>query len=187
MGKHRNERMIEPKKKIKNLRRTKFYTIYYIFAIALIFCLLSFFVYDWLQNLLLGLTTGFFTSALISIVMLFYQRKNEQIQAYQDRIAFMEEFKIVCYNLLNNDLDMAKEANIQINLEEYVKKQHRWFHDYYKYMVANNEDEEQTKIRIAQLKNFYQKTAYCKSFIEHCKIYKLAYTDWQLKEFKCLM
>lgn len=181
--KSKEEKMINPKKEIERLRKTRFSFIYYIFAGAIVFCLASYFVCGWLQNCLLGFGTGLLTSTIISFCFSVYQRKNEKIQAYQKRIDFMEKLKVCIYNLLP-EINFSKICNKVLSLEAYIKEQHRWFHDYYKRIIADNEVERQTQERKNQLVKFYNNTV---DFIMTFDAYHMTqdvYSEWQIKEIK---
>lgn len=181
--KSKEEKMINPKKEIERLRKTRFSFIYYIFVCAIVFCLASYFVCGWVQNFLLGLGTGLLTSTIISFCFSVYQRKNEKIQAYQKRIDFMEKLKVCIYNLLPK-INFSKIRNKVLSLEAYIKEQHRWFHDYYKRIIADNEVERQTQERKNQLVKFYNNTV---DFIMTFDAYHMTqdvYSEWQIKEIK---
>ena len=67
----------------------------------------------------------------------------------------MYSFKIFYYNLVYSvDFAEKEDGDRTVMLDEYIKMQHRWFHEYYKRMVANNSSEEETRIRIQQIEQF---------------------------------
>lgn len=71
-----------------------------------------------------------------------------------------------------------------MSLEEYIKNQHRWFHEYYKQIVANNTNDKETQKRINQINIFIASTL---ALFQQCFEYSYSwkegeYTDWQKTE-----
>ncbi len=65
----------------------------------------------------------------------------------------MHEFKILYRNVIYSiNFDYSKKAIL--DLDSYVKKQYRWYHEYYKRIVANNFTEVETMVRIEGITKF---------------------------------
>lgn len=124
-------------------------------TIAILLIYMSVYFNDWMQNLFLGLGTGAATSAMVSLVFSFNDNQAKVRERLENRIKFMKEFKLVYHNILFS-IDFDNRIRDRIDLEEYIKSQHRWYHDYYKRMLANNENEKETLLRTNQLQQFLQ-------------------------------
>lgn len=135
------------------------------------------------QNLFLGLGTGATTSALVSLVFYLNDKEIKKRERLKARKTFMEDFKILFHNIVYS-IDYDTRNNETISLEEYIKDQHRWYHEYYKRMVANNIDEKETADRINSLKEFISDNIIR---FQQCFEYDTSwkngeFSDWQRKE-----
>ena len=79
----------------------------------------------------LGLGIGAATSALGSFVFYLNDKQAEKRERLVNRINFMGDFKFLFYNILFL-INFDSRADTKIDLEAYIKRQHRWFHDYQK-------------------------------------------------------
>lgn len=122
-------------------------------GIAIIAINLSLQQTGWLQNLLIGIGTGLLTSAIVSFTFWFIQKINEDTVAVKLRRNFIEQFKIFAFQLLGG-INMTPCQNKTLSLNEYIKLQHRWFHEYYKKLIADNGNDAETELRENQIKKF---------------------------------
>lgn len=135
------------------------------------------------QDLFLGLGTGAATSALVSYVFYFNDKQAKKREQLVNRIKFMEDFRALYYNTLFL-IDFDTRTDTKIGLETYIKNQHRWFHDYYKRMVAGSEVAAETLLRVKQLEQFMIDIS---TRIPLCFEYNTAwknsdFTEWQNSE-----
>ena len=139
----------------------------------------------WVQNLLVGLGTGAATSALVSLAFYLNDKQIKKRESLKLRNKFMESFKAFYYKTICA-IDFAKieEFDITLTLEEYIKLQHRWFHEYYKRKVANNTSKEETEIRVSQIKEFISslQTSFYSTFEFSSNWKDSDFTQWQLRE-----
>lgn len=140
-----------------------------------------------IQNLLIGLGTGTMTSAIVSIVFNISSkernRRNQLETQKEVRKIMMDDFKVLYYNVIHY-INFAPIKNQNITLEDYIKSQHRWFHEYYKRMVADNTDKNETLKMVEQIKEFISDSSV---LMQQCFEYNTSwksghYTDWQKKE-----
>ncbi len=138
---------------------------------------------EWTQSLFLSLGTGAAMSALVSWVFYINDKIVKKRNRLNARIAFMNDFKILYFRIINN-IDFAKETKGTVDLETYVKKQHRWYHEYYKRIVAESDTKEETAIRRMQLQLFVNsvKTKLYECFEYNPNWRNGAYSEWQHKE-----
>ena len=107
----------------------------------------------WTQSLLLSLGTGAAMSALVSWVFYLHDKLVKKREKIDARIVFMYDFKILYHNMINA-MDFDERSSVTINTEQYIKNQHRWYHEYYKRIVAGSDTEEETGVRIKRLQSF---------------------------------
>ena len=107
----------------------------------------------WTQNLLLSLGTGVATSALVSYIVYINDLIKRKREMAINRESFLNDYKLLVFGIVRS-IDFNLEADGNYSYEEYVKAQHRWFHEYYKTMVANNHTQKETTARVKALKNF---------------------------------
>ena len=140
-----------------------------------------------IQSIFIGLTTGIMSSAVVSFAVWAMQKDQERVKANNCRRDFMMQFKILSYKLINN-VNMAQNQDTKLSLKDYIKLQHRWFHDYYKRIVAENTTESETELRIKQITQFIEKyERNLRSIFESRIIWEDGnFSDWQLKELKDL-
>ncbi|MGN0805761.1 MAG: hypothetical protein ACI4MC_01875, partial [Candidatus Coproplasma sp.] len=108
---------------------------------------------SWWQTLFISLGTGVIASAIVSLAFWVIQRENEKRTACKRRFEFMGQFKILSYNILH-DINYSQFNGEELSLNEFIKAQHRWFHEYYKRMVANNTEDYETELRVKQITLF---------------------------------
>ena len=154
-----------------------------LFLAAWLLITLSFYCDGWHQNLLLGLGTGAATSAIVSYVFYSNDKQAKKREALLNRIKFMKDFKIIYYNILYL-IDFDRQIDKQIDLDTFIKNQHRWFHDYYKKMVAGSECTDETALRINQIEQFMIAISVR---IPPCFEYNMAwkqsdFSEWQARE-----
>lgn len=176
-------------KKVKNkdeylLSEMKSICIFWgLFFLAVILMLIGVFTKDTTQILFLGLGTGATTSALVSLVFYLNDKEIKKRERLKARKTFMEDFKILFRNMIYS-ISYDARINETISLEEYIKDQHRWYHEYYKRMVANNIDEKETADRINSLKEFISdnliRFQQCFEYDTNWK--NGEFTDWQREE-----
>lgn len=130
----------------------------------------------WVQNLLVGLGTGAVTSASVSLVFYLNDKQIKLRERLRSRMLFMKKFKTLYYNFVFA-MDFERRKDETVGLETYIKNQHRWHHDYYKKMVAGSDNEEETKVRIEQLKIFMLRNS---AQIRACFEYS---DDWENGEY----
>lgn len=105
------------------------------------------------QIVLLSLGTGVATSFIVSTtfyVTAILTKKKDQIK---NRDKFVFELKELLYNAVENINFSPIQSGTYI-FQDYIKAQHRWFHDYYKRMVAKSESASETKKRLSDIKEF---------------------------------
>jgi len=139
----------------------------------------------WLQNLLLSLGTGAAMSALVSLVFYFNDKLIKKRERLHNRITFMKDFKNLYYHIIRI-INFDSETDSTLDLETYVKKQHRWFHEYYKRIYAKSGTDAETQQRIQQLNNFITHIA---TDISNCFEYNHTwkngeYSEWQYSELQ---
>ncbi len=157
-----------------DMKSLAMFALLVLLACVLICC--SFTSTGWAQNLLIGLGTGAVTSALVSLVFYLNDKQIKLRERLRSRMLFMEKFKTLYYNFVFA-MDFAKEKDKTIGLETYVKYQHRWYHDYYKRMFVGSDNEDETKVRIEQLKIFMRRNS---AQIRACFDYS---NDWENGEY----
>lgn len=123
------------------------------FSISFLF--FSFCLTEWLQVLFISLGTGLLSSAVVSLTFWVIQYEKELRTANKRRKEFMWKFKILVYEMITY-LNMASCQNEELSLEDFIKLHQRWFHEYYKKLVANNGNEDDTNLRIKQINNFIE-------------------------------
>lgn len=151
--------------------------------IASVLILISVKYVGWLQNLFLGLGTGAATSALVSIVFYLNDKQIKIREQINCRDIFMYEFKILYRNIIYSiNFDYSKGATL--DFETYVKKQHRWYHEYYKRMIADNYTDIETKARKECLEEFVSlNLPRFEQIFEYSSEWKKGnYTSWQKTE-----
>lgn len=171
----------KPQDEVWKLKAFKFKLVVFTFVTAVLLAAVSICHSGWSQNLILGIATGIFTSSLISLIMLLYQEKNEKINRLNDRIKLMDRFKTVAYNLIHN-INFAKINNRELTVEDYIKEQHRWFHEYFKRIVAKSDSEEETQQRMEQIREFYNGNLYLKFLFENYNPDAQAYMGMQYSD-----
>ena len=163
-----------------------------LFTVSAILMILGFGCTDnRVQSLLIGLGTGAFTSAIVSIVFNVISKekyqKNQLETQKRIRKTLMDDFRVFFYNVVFL-IDYTPEKDKIFELDVYIKNQHRWFHEYYKQMVAENIEEAETKKRVDQIEEFM---SYTLSSFQQCFEYNSMwkdgnYTDWQKRELSQL-
>lgn len=137
----------------------------------------------WAQSLVLSLGTGAAMSALVSWVFYINDKLIKKRERLNARIVFMNDFKVLYYNFIKS-INFDKKTSITIDTENYIKNQHRWYHEYYKRIVANSENEEERDVRIKQLRSFMDsaKVKFCECFEYNSNWKDGEYNEWQHKE-----
>ncbi|MBR6633526.1 MAG: hypothetical protein IKL05_04390 [Clostridia bacterium] len=141
----------------------------------------------WQRDLLMGLGTGAGTSALVSLVFYLNDKQIKKRESLNQRIAFMHEFRFLYWNVITS-INFDKCNGVVLSLEDYVKRQHRWYHEYYKRTVAKSATEEETRLRIERLKEFIASSiARFQELFEYDSAWKNGdYTSWQKTELSGL-
>lgn len=177
-------------KKVKNkdeylfseIKSIGIFSVLFLLAVALI--LIGICMKDPMcQNLFLGLGTGATTSALVSLVFYLNDKEIKKRERLKMRKTFMEDFKILFHNIVYS-IDYDTRNNETISLDEYIKDQHRWYHEYYKRMEANNIDEKETADRIKSLDEFISDNIirFQQCFEYDTSWKKGEFSDWQREE-----
>lgn len=156
-------------------------------SISLAFISVSWLVNNWCQALFISIGTGLLASAIVSYAFWKIQKESENRIAKQKRALFMYDAKICFYNLIGS-IDFATNVSCECSLEEYIKNQHRWFHEYYKKLVADNEDKAETELRIKQLNNFIEDIdmQFCSLFESNATWKEGNFDEWQISELRSL-
>jgi len=129
------------------------YEIICLIGLSLSLILISELLEGWWQTLLISLGTGVLASAIVSFAFWEIQRESEKRIAYKRRGDFMEQFKVLAYNIIHN-INWSCGQSALLSLNDYIKIQHRWFHEYYKKIVAENVNKEEADLRIKQMVQF---------------------------------
>lgn len=159
--------------------------VLFLFLAILAYVLISNSLYyeGWCQNLLLGLGTGAATSALVSLVFYLNDKQIKIREQIKQRARFMHEFKILHRNIICSiNFDFSKDSIL--DLDSYIKKQHRWYHEYYKRMTADNFTEIETATRKECLVDFISLNLprFQQMFEYDSEWKKGEYTSWQKTE-----
>lgn len=164
------------------------YEIICLIGLSLSLILISELLEGWWQTLLISLGTGVLASAIVSFAFWKVQKDSELRIAKQKRALFMYDAKICFYNLIGS-IDFAPNVSCECTLEEYIKNQHRWFHEYYKKLVADNEDKAETELRIKRLNNFIEDfdMQFCSLFESNATWKEGNFDEWQLSELRSLI
>ncbi len=168
---------------IKNTEMKSFLLMYFLWAVAFFFIRISFVCSESVGNLMLSLGTGAATSALVSRIFYTNEKLTDKRERLNNRIVFMKDFKNLYYDIINT-IGFEKNCNVTIDIEIYIKNQHRWYHDYYKRIIAGSDTNEETELRIRQLKTFMllNKIRFNECFEYNVGWKNGAYSDWQHKE-----
>lgn len=147
----------------------------------------SLLVTGWWQTLFISLGTGLAASAIVTFVFWRYQKEQEKRLAMKIRKDFMERAKILFYNLVIG-IDFAKNVEKgEYTIEQYIKIQHRWFHEYYKKLVADNEVDFETEIRVQHLYKFLNENGWQIIEVLNTKNFDEGnFSDWEVRELKSL-
>lgn len=156
-------------------------------SISIAFISASALVNDWCQALFISIGTGLLASAIVSFAFWEIQRESEKRIACKRRSDFMEQFKILAYNIIH-DINWSCGQSTLLSLNDYIKSQHRWFHEYYKKIVAENAAEDETDLRIKQMTQFIKEyTRDLQSAFDARVVWEDGnFSEWQLKELKGL-
>lgn len=129
----------------------------------------------YLQNLYLSLGTGLLTSAATSLIFFFYGRTKARNESLKSREDFISKFKLYYYILLSYlDFDVSFEG--KLSLYDFIKTQHRWFHEYYKRLLVKNGSLKDTNLRLRQIKDFFKSQfAFFKEYFELDNSWKTCY------------
>ena len=152
--------------------------------IAAILIAFSAFQKDWIQNFLLSLGTGAATSALVSLAFYLNDKEIKKRESIKYREMFMDAFRIFYYKFVQLIDFSTISNNIYLSLEQYIKLQHCWFHEYYKRMIAENSSDEETEQRVEQMEQFINsiQTSFYYAF-EFLSCWKQGdFTNQQLRE-----
>lgn len=153
-----------------------------IFAIVLI--VVSFYIKEpWTQSFLLSLGTGAAMSALVSWVFFLHDKLAKKCEKIDARAAFMRDFKILYHNMIYA-MDFDEKSSVTMNADQYIKNQHRWYHEYYKRIVAGSDTQEETTARIKQMQSFMNKMKikFCECFEYNSNWKNGDFRDWQYQE-----
>lgn len=121
--------------------------------VSLIFIINSARLEGFLQNLLLGLGTGTATSALVSLVFYINDLLHRKRESERKRDQFLKDFKILIFNIVRS-IEFDINSSGIFSYQDYVKTQHRWYHEYYKKMVADNYTKTEVDSRLMDMSRF---------------------------------
>lgn len=139
------------------------------------------------QTLLVSIGTGLLSSAIVSFAFWVIQHIVDVRKKEKQRYLFMKQIRILFYNMLY-DINWSPLNDTTLELNEYIKAQHRWFHDYYKRLVADNGSDSETNQRIKQIKKFNETYSLkMKNIFDGRVVWEESnFTDWQLSELSSL-
>lgn len=107
------------------------------------------------RDICLSMGTGLITSFIVSLAFVFAGKTMHKIEAMRQRESFLHDFKIVLHSMVTY-LDFDKSLESPANYAGFIKKQHRWFHEYYKKAFAKNSSLKETNLRKKQISDFYK-------------------------------
>lgn len=137
-----------------------------------------------IQSLLIGLGTGSATSFLVSFVFYYTDKLIKKRETLKIRGTFIDEFMLLLYRFTQS-MNFSSE-NGKIGWKDYVKMQHRWFHNYYKRLIVDAGTDAETKERLDKLKDFIkEEEAFFKQTFELSSNWKHAgFSDNQLDKLR---
>lgn len=180
------------KRKINLFKKSKpfiFYEMMSLISASVAFVSASGLLNGWWQTVLISIGTGLFTSAIVSFSFWKIQKECEKRIADKRRNDFMKQFKILAYSIVQSkSINMFPCQNLTLDLCDYVKNQHRWFHNYWKRIDVNNYTENETALRTEQMTSFINNHAIKLKllFDERVTWGEGNFSEWQLSELKGL-
>ena len=118
------------------------------------------------RELSLSIGTGILTSFLVSLAFVFAGKTTAKIEAIKQRGSFLFDLKALLHSMITY-LNFDKTIDSPVDFANFLKIQHRWFHEYYKRTVAKNSSLKETNIRKKQISDFYiAQSAWIKQYFE---------------------
>ena len=128
-------------------------------AIGVVFILIGLIKTDHVQNLLFGLGTGAVTSFLVSLMFYVLDILISKKHKLKNHDKFIIHFKMLFYRAIEIS-NFSTLNDGEYNLRDYLKLQHRWYHDYFKRMIAKSDTEIETKKRLEDLIQYIESEEY---------------------------
>lgn len=118
------------------------------------------------RELNLSIGSGLLTSFLVSLAFVFAGKTRAKIETMKQRKSFLFDFKMLLHSMITY-FDFDASFNSCVGYTDYLKIQHRWFHEYYKRTIAKNSSLKETNIRKKQILDFYTtQSAWIKQYFE---------------------
>lgn len=83
---------------------------------------------------------GLLTSSVVTLVFLFNDYIRGKITNRNSRVLFFEEFILFLFDSLRS-LPLLNEKNVNYDMKDYLVQQHRSFHDNYKKVIVNGQND----------------------------------------------
>ena len=129
------------------------------------------------KELCLSLGTGLITSFFVSLAFVFSEKTKRKIESIKQRESFLFDFKMLFHSMLTY-LDFDKSISSPSDYIGFLKIQHRWFHEYYKRMVAKNTSLKETNVRVKQISDFFKaQSGWIKQYFEFDSRWKNCYLN----------
>ena len=107
------------------------------------------------RDICLSMGTGLITSSIVSLLFVFAGKTMRRIESMKQRESFLLDFKMILHSLITY-LDFDKSLDSTLGYADFIKKQHRWFHEYYKKAFAKNVSLKETNLRKKQISDFFK-------------------------------
>ena len=98
------------------------------------------------RDICLSMGTGLITSSIVSLLFVFAGKTMRRIESMKQRESFLLDFKMILHSLIIY-LDFDKTLDSTLGYTDFIKKQHRWFHEYYKKAFEKNASLKETSLR----------------------------------------
>lgn len=147
--------MLEDKScaKIKILKVIIYLILAILLLISIVFICCGLFCECVDKDLFIGLGTGAATSFVVSGVFYLINELNTKMKELKNRDKFIFDFKSLLYRSIDI-IDFASLNDGEYDFQQYLKEQHRWFHNYVKKMDANADTDGETQKRLTDLTNY---------------------------------
>ena len=126
-------------------------------VIVTLFFLLSTYADEPFRGIYVGLATGLISSSVVSIFIYLHDKHKLKLQ---ENVLF-EKYQNQLKNYIYYSLDLFDFAEIsdgEYSYVDFIKIQHRWFHDYSKKMQVDNYNKNEVTKRIKQINKYVVST-----------------------------